>query len=102
MSSVVEAGMAGGEEDSSSARSDEPEARSEVRWSAPQGGGRDAVAARRVLDLLARKTNQPAGRIATWRWLLPVPGGPSRITLSLAWRKSSWPRCWTSVFLTER
>jgi len=34
MSSVTEVGMAGAEEGFFSARSDEPEARSEVRWSA--------------------------------------------------------------------
>ena len=31
-----------------------------------------------------------------------MPGGPSRTTFSLPARKSSWPRCWISVFLTER
>src|SRR6202012_4737386 len=34
--------------------------------------------------------------------VLPVPGGPSRMTFSRAWRKSSWPRCSITVFLTER
>src|SRR5262249_46255463 len=32
----------------------------------------------------------------------PGPGGPRRTTLSLAVRKSSWPRWRTSVFCTER
>jgi transposase len=52
----------------SSARSDEPEARSEVRWSARR---KEGVVMRLLrgesLDLLARETNQPAGRIAAWR-----------------------------------
>src|SRR5919202_1387930 len=39
---------------------------------------------------------------ATARWVLPVPGGPSRITFSRACRKSSWPRCSTTVFFTLR
>jgi hypothetical protein len=32
---------------------------------------------------------------------LPVPGGPSRTTLSLPARKSSWPRCSTLSRRTE-
>jgi hypothetical protein len=36
------------------------------------------------------------------RCVLPVPGGPKRTTFSLAWRRSSCPRCSTSVFCTER
>ena len=52
----------------SSARSDEPEARSEVRWSARR---KEAVVMRLLrgesLDLLARETGQPAGRISGWR-----------------------------------
>jgi transposase len=52
----------------SSARSDEPEARSEVRWSARR---KEGVVMRLLrgesLDLLARETGQPAGRIAAWR-----------------------------------
>ncbi len=68
MSSVTEAGMAGAEEGSSSARSDEPEARSEVRWSARR---KEGVVMRLLrgesLDLLARETGQPAGRISGWR-----------------------------------
>jgi hypothetical protein len=52
----------------SSARSDEPEARSEVRWSARR---KEGVVLRLLrgesLDLLARETGQPAGRIAGWR-----------------------------------
>lgn len=51
-----------------SARSDEPEARSEVRWSARR---KEGVVMRLLrgesLDLLARETNQSAGRIAAWR-----------------------------------
>ena len=68
MSSVREAGMAGADEGSSSVRSDEPEARNEVRWSARR---KEGVVMRLLrgesLDLLARETNQPAGRIAAWR-----------------------------------
>jgi transposase len=68
MSRVTETGMAGAGEGSSSARSDEPEARSEVRWSARR---KEGVVMRLLrgesLDLLARETNQPAGRIASWR-----------------------------------
>jgi len=68
MSSVREAGMAGADEGSSSVRSDEPEARNEVRWSARR---KEGVVMRLLrgesLDLLARETGQPAGRIAGWR-----------------------------------
>ena len=49
---------------------------------------------------------RPAGRpgrrgstSAIARWVLPVPGGPSRTTFSLACRKSSWPRCSTTGLL---
>jgi transposase len=52
----------------SGARSDEPEARSEVRWSARR---KEGVVLRLLrgegLDALARETGQPAGRIAAWR-----------------------------------
>ena len=68
MSSVREAGMAGAEEGSSSVRSDEPEARNEVRWSARR---KEGVVMRLLrgesLDLLAREAGQPAGRISAWR-----------------------------------
>jgi hypothetical protein len=68
MSRVTEAGMQEGEGSRSSARSDEPEARSEVRWSARR---KEAVVMRLLggesLDLLARETGQPAGRISGWR-----------------------------------
>jgi len=51
-----------------SARSDEPEARSEVRWGARR---KEGVVLRLLrgesLDLLARETGQPAGRISGWR-----------------------------------
>jgi hypothetical protein len=60
--------MAGAEEGCSSARSDEPEARNEVRWSARR---KEGVVMRLLrgesLDLLARETGQPAGRISAWR-----------------------------------
>ena len=56
------------QEGRSSARSDEPEARSEVRWSARR---KEALVLRLLrgesLDLLARETGQPAGRISAWR-----------------------------------
>jgi transposase len=69
MSRVGEAGMdADGEGGRSSARSDEPEARSEVRWSVRR---KEGVVLRLLrgesLDLLARETGQPAGRISGWR-----------------------------------
>jgi hypothetical protein len=68
MSRVTEAGMEEGEGSRWSARSDEPEARSEVRWSARR---KEAVVMRLLrgesLDLLARETGQPAGRISGWR-----------------------------------
>jgi len=60
--------MGEGQGSRSSARSDEPEARSEVRWSARR---KEAVVMRLLrgesLDLLARETGQPAGRISGWR-----------------------------------
>jgi hypothetical protein len=40
--------------------------------------------------------------IAIARWVLPVPGGPSSTTFCLECRKSSWPRCSTTAFFTER
>jgi hypothetical protein len=59
---------ADGEGGRSSARSDEPEARSEVRWSVRR---KEGVVLRLLrgesLDLLARETGQPAGRISGWR-----------------------------------
>jgi len=68
MSRVTEAGMEEGKGLRSGARSDEPEARSEVRWSARR---KEAVVMRLLrgesLDLLARETGQPAGRISGWR-----------------------------------
>jgi transposase len=68
MSRVTEAGMEEGQGRGSGARSDEPEARSEVRWSARR---KEGVVMRLLrgesLDLLARETGQPAGRISGWR-----------------------------------
>ena len=68
MSRVGEAGMDVGKGARSGARSDEPEARSEVRWSARR---KEGVVMRLLrgesLDLLARETGQPAGRISGWR-----------------------------------
>jgi len=68
MSRVTEVGMEEGQGSRSGARSDEPEARSEVRWSARR---KEAVVMRLLrgesLDLLARETGQPAGRISGWR-----------------------------------
>ena len=68
MSRVKEVRMEGREEGRSSARSDEPEARSEVRWSARR---KEALVLRLLrgesLDLLAREAGQPAERISAWR-----------------------------------
>jgi hypothetical protein len=60
--------MEEGEQGGASARSDEPEARSEVRWSARRKEGAVLRVLRgESLDLVARETGQPAGRIACWR-----------------------------------
>jgi|SRR5680860_294202 len=68
MSRVTEAGMEEGQGSRSGARSDEPEARSEVRWSARRKEGLVMRLLRgESLDLLARETGQPAGRISGWR-----------------------------------
>ncbi len=68
MSRVTEGWMEEGGEGRPSVRSDEPEARSEVRWGARR---KEGVVLRLLrgesLDLLARETGQPAGRIAGWR-----------------------------------
>jgi len=81
----------------SGARSDEPEARSEVRWSARR---KEGVVMRLLrgesLDLLARETGQPAGRISAWReeflaagreGLKSRPGGVEDVALREAQRK---------------
>ena len=68
MSRVTETGMDEGQVGRCGARSDEPQARSEVRWSARR---KEGVVVRLLrgesLDLLARETGQPTGRIAGWR-----------------------------------
>ena len=68
MSRVTGGGMEEAQGGRSGARSDEPEARSEVRWSARR---KEGVVMRLLrgesLDLLARETGQPAGRISSWR-----------------------------------
>ena len=68
MSRVTEGRMEEGGEGRSGARSDEPEARSEVRWSARR---KEEVVLRLLrgesLDLLARETGQAAGSISSWR-----------------------------------
>ncbi len=60
--------MEDGQQGRPGARSDEPEARSEVRWGARR---KEGVVLRLLrgesLDLLARETGQPAGRIGGWR-----------------------------------
>ena len=65
MSRVTEAVVEEDQGGRSSARSDEPEARSEVRWSARR---KEGVVLRLLrgesLDLLARETGQPAGASA--------------------------------------
>src|SRR5712691_688864 len=67
MSDVREVGMQGSGPRSGAA-SGEPEASREVRWSARR---KEQVVLRLLrgesLDLLARETGQPAGRIASWR-----------------------------------
>src|SRR6266571_1565064 len=68
MSGVREVGMEEGSELRSGAASGKPEASGEVRWSARR---KEQVVLRllrgKSLDLLARETGQPAGRIAGWR-----------------------------------
>ncbi len=69
MSRVTEVGVEDVEgRGRSGARSNEPGARSEVRWSARR---KEGVVVRLLrgesLDLLARETGQPAGRISAWR-----------------------------------
>ncbi len=68
MSRVTEGRMEEGHGGRFNARSDEPEARSEVRWSARR---KEGIVVRLLrgesLDLLARESGQPAGRIAGWR-----------------------------------
>jgi transposase len=68
MSGVREVRVEAVEEPGSSAPSGEPEASREVRWSARR---KEQVVFRLLrgesLDLLARETGQPAGRVAGWR-----------------------------------
>ncbi len=69
MSGVLEERMDGRESGSRSGAPDgRPEGGREVRWSARR---KEAVVLRLLrgesLDLLARETGQPAGRIASWR-----------------------------------
>lgn len=68
MSRVREVGVEAVEGRRSGAASAVPEASREVRWSAR---GKEQVVLRLLrgesLDLLARETGQPAGRIAGWR-----------------------------------
>lgn len=69
MSGVREVGMEAAEKPRSGVPSGEPEASREVRWSARR---KEQVVLRLLrgeesLDLLARETGQPAGRIAGWR-----------------------------------
>ncbi len=74
MSGVREVGMEGSGLRSGAA-SGEPEASREVRWSARR---KEQVVLRLLrgesLDLLARETGQPAGRIASWREEFLVAG----------------------------
>lgn len=68
MSGTTEVRMEEERKGRSSARNDEPKARSEVRWSVRR---KEGVVMRLLrgesLDLLARETGQPAGRISAWR-----------------------------------
>ena len=54
----------------------------------------------RELDALAGEAG--ADREGDREVGLAGAGGPSRSTFSRPWRKSSWPRCSITVFLTER
>jgi len=73
MSRVTETGMEEGQEDRCGARSDEPEARSEVRWSARRKEG--------VVVRLLRAS----------RWICWPARPRSPPDGSLAGAKSSWP-----------
>jgi hypothetical protein len=68
MSGVMEAGMDGGKGAGFQRGEASPEGRRETRWSAQR---KEEVAVRLLrgesLDLLARETGQPAGRISGWR-----------------------------------
>src|SRR5881397_1199060 len=68
MSGVREVRMEAAEERRSGAPSGKPEASREVRWSARR---KEQLVLRLLrgesLDLLARESGQPAGRIAAWR-----------------------------------
>jgi transposase len=68
MSGVMEAGMGGSEGARSGAPDGRPEGGREVRWSARR---KEEVVLRLLrgesLDVLARETGQPAGRVSAWR-----------------------------------
>jgi transposase len=68
MSGVMEAGMDGGKGSGLRRGEASPEGRRETRWSARR---KEEVVLRLLrgesLDLLARETGQPAGRISAWR-----------------------------------
>ena len=68
MSGVMEAGMDGGKDAGLRGGEASPEGRREARWSAQR---KEEVVLRLLrgesLDLLARETGQPPGRISTWR-----------------------------------
>ena len=112
MSGVREVRMEAVEEPRSGAPSGEPEASREMRWSARR---KEHVVLRLLrgesLDLLARETGQPAGRIAGWREEFlaagreglksrPAPEGGgvwsmrSARSASCSSRSTSCGRCW--------
>ena len=68
MSGVMEAGMGGSKEEALRRGGASPVGRRETRWSARR---KEEVVLRLLrdesLDLLARESGQPAGRIASWR-----------------------------------
>ena len=112
MSGVREVGVEAVEEQRSGAPSGEREASREVRWSARR---KEQLVLRLLrgesLDLLARETGQPAGRIAGWREEFLAAGREglksrprrrgsgawsmrSGRSASCSWRSPSCGRCW--------
>ena len=67
------------------------------RW-ASASRATHSVAVLKATRWPARQARIPS---AIARWVLPVPGGPSRTTFSRPARKSSWPRCSDRVAAIE-
>jgi hypothetical protein len=76
-------------------------AREHPRWGS-QTSGEDPQATATGQRPGPASAGYPCQPVAIARCVLPVPGGPSRITFSRACRKSSWPRCSITCFLIER